>query len=187
MFLKVSQNFTGKLLCQSLFLNKVSGLRPTTLLKKRLLHYALTQVLSCKFCEISKNTFFMEHLRWLPLVQIQTWHVVHDSRSLWQVMNVSNLLKMINFWRRCFFNNIIFEVFFSYIVILLNQVGFFSTWVFFLEYSRFTGQQGKGEAISLTPFYHFHPLQRHLDISRAITAESSPLHIASSRTRTGNL
>ena len=46
---------------------------------------------------------------------------------------------------------------------------------------------GEGEGISLTPHYHFHPLHRHLDISRAITAESSPLHITGSRTRTGNL
>ena len=53
---------------------------------------------------------------------------------------------------------------------------FFSIWVFFHEHSRFTGQQGKGEGIYLTPLYHFHPLYRHLDISRAITAESSPLH-----------
>ena len=30
--------FTGKYLCQSLFLNKVAGLRPATLLKKRLWH-----------------------------------------------------------------------------------------------------------------------------------------------------
>ena len=30
--------FTGKHLCQSLFFNKVAGLRPTTLLKKRLRH-----------------------------------------------------------------------------------------------------------------------------------------------------
>ena len=64
---------------------------------------------------------------------------------------------------------------------------FFSIWVFFHEHSRFTGQQGKGDGIYLTPLYHFHPLHRHLDISRAITAESSPLHIAGSRTRTGNL
>ena len=64
---------------------------------------------------------------------------------------------------------------------------FFSIWVFFHKHSRFTGQQGKGEGIYLTPLYHFHLLHRHLDISRAITAESSPLHIAGSRTRTGNL
>ena len=30
--------FTGKHLCQSLFLNKVEGLRPSTFLKKRLRH-----------------------------------------------------------------------------------------------------------------------------------------------------
>ena len=47
--------------------------------------------------------------------------------------------------------------------------------------------QGKGEGISLTLHYHFHSLHRYLDISREITADSSPLHIGSSRTRTGNL
>ena len=46
---------------------------------------------------------------------------------------------------------------------------------------------GKGKGISLTPHHHFHPLYKHLDISRAITVESSPLHIGSSWTRTGNL
>ena len=55
---------------------------------------------------------------------------------------------------------------------------FFSIWVFFHDYSRITGLQGKGQDISLTPHYHFHLLHRHLDISQAITAESSLLHIA---------
>ena len=64
---------------------------------------------------------------------------------------------------------------------------FFSIWVFFYEYSRITGLQGKGEGISLTPHYHFHPLHRRVNIGRVITAESSPLHTASSRNRTGNL
>ena len=64
---------------------------------------------------------------------------------------------------------------------------FFSIRVFFHEYSRITGLQGKREGISVTPHYLFHPLHRYLDISWAIVAEISPLHIASSRTRTGNL
>ena len=64
---------------------------------------------------------------------------------------------------------------------------FFSVRVFLQEHSWFTRQQGKGEAISLTPLYHFHPLHRHLHISGPITVESSPLHIASSRTRSRNL
>ena len=34
--------FTGKHLCQSLFFNKVAGLRPATLLKKRLWHRFFT-------------------------------------------------------------------------------------------------------------------------------------------------
>ena len=44
--------FTVKHLPQSLFLNKVAGLRSATLSKKR-----LAQVFSYDFCEISKNTF----------------------------------------------------------------------------------------------------------------------------------
>ena len=66
-------------------------------------------------------------------------------------------------------------------------IDLFFIWIFFHEHSLFTGQQGKGEGICLTRLYHFHPLHRHLDISRAITADISPLHIASTRTRTGNL
>ena len=54
---------------------------------------------------------------------------------------------------------------------------FFSVWIFFYKYSRFTKQQGKGEAISIIPLYHYHPLHRQLGSSRAITAERSPLHI----------
>ena len=64
---------------------------------------------------------------------------------------------------------------------------FFSIWVFFYEHSRITGLQGKGEGISLTPHNRLHLLHRHLAISRAITAESSPLHITSSLIRTGSL
>ena len=45
--------FTGKHLCQSLFLNKVAGLWDATSFKKE----ALAQVFSCEFCKISKSTF----------------------------------------------------------------------------------------------------------------------------------
>ena len=46
--------FTGKHLCQRLFFNNVSGLRPATFLKKE----SLIQVFSHGFCEMSKNSFF---------------------------------------------------------------------------------------------------------------------------------
>ena len=55
--------------------------------------------------------------------------------------------------------------------------------IFFHECSRFTGLQRKGETISLTSLYHFHSIHRH--ISRSITAECSPLHIACSRIQVG--
>ena len=55
------------------------------------------------------------------------------------------------------------------------------------EHSQITKLQGKGEGISLTPHYHVRPPDRQLEISWEITAESSPLHIASSWTRTENL
>ena len=50
--LKNFAKFTGKHLLQSLFFNKVAGLRPATLLKK-----THAQAFSCEFCEVFKNTF----------------------------------------------------------------------------------------------------------------------------------
>ena len=63
----------------------------------------------------------------------------------------------------------------SKICVEINPFCFFFLSGFFHEHSRFTGHQGKGEADSLNPLYHFHPLHRHLDISRTITAKSSTL------------
>ena len=40
----------------------------------------------------------------------------------------------------------------------------------------FIGQKGKGDAISLTPLYHFHLLHRHLEVNQAITPDGSPQH-----------
>ena len=51
---------------------------------------------------------------------------------------------------------------------------------FFHENSRFTRQQGKGEAISMARLYQFHPLLKHLDLSQAVILESSLRHITSS-------
>ena len=59
---------------------------------------------------------------------------------------------------------------------------FFSMWVFFHEHSQITGLHRKRKGISLSLHYHFHSLLRHLDISQAITMESSPLHIVNSWT-----
>ena len=50
--------FTGKRKYQSLFFNKVPGLRPVTLLKKRLWY----RCFPVNFAKISKNTFSREHL-----------------------------------------------------------------------------------------------------------------------------
>ena len=53
--------FTGNDLCQSLFFNKVPGLRPATLLKKSLWHRGFP-VNVAKFL---RTPFFTEYLRWL--------------------------------------------------------------------------------------------------------------------------
>ena len=54
------EKFTGKQLCQCLFLNKVEA---CDFVKKE----TLAQVFACEFCEIFKKTFFMENLWWLLL------------------------------------------------------------------------------------------------------------------------
>ena len=65
--LKNSANFTRKHLCQSLFFNRVAGLMPATLLKKRLWH----RCFPVNFSKFLKAPFFTEHLRWLLLAKIK--------------------------------------------------------------------------------------------------------------------
>ena len=55
--------FTGKHLCQSFFFNKVAGLRPATLLKKRLWH----RCFPVNFAKFPRTSFHTEHLQWLLL------------------------------------------------------------------------------------------------------------------------
>ena len=50
--------FTGKNMCQNLFLDEDAGCRSATLLKKR-----LRQVFFCQCCKMFKNAFFTEHPR----------------------------------------------------------------------------------------------------------------------------
>ena len=51
-------NFAGKHLCQSLFFNKAAGLRPATLLKKRLWH----RCFPVNFAKFLGTPFLKEHL-----------------------------------------------------------------------------------------------------------------------------
>ena len=76
-------NFTGKQLCQSLFLNKVAGLRPASLLN------TLALVFSCAFCEISRKSFFTEHVCWLlpELASLAKWLSV-PLRTKWLLVRV---------------------------------------------------------------------------------------------------
>ena len=50
--------FTAKRLCQSLFFNKVAGLRPATVLKKRLWRRSFL----VNFAKFLRTSFFTEHL-----------------------------------------------------------------------------------------------------------------------------
>ena len=56
--------FTGKHQCKSLIFNKVTGLRPATLLKTRLLH----RCSPVNFVKFLRTPILTERLRWLLLI-----------------------------------------------------------------------------------------------------------------------
>ena len=56
--------FTGKHLYKSRLFNKVAGLRPATLLKKRLWH----RCFPLNFAKFLRTPFLTEHLWWLLLI-----------------------------------------------------------------------------------------------------------------------
>ena len=77
--LKYFPKFTGKHLCQSLFFNKVAGLRPTTVLKRKLWH----RCFSMNFAKILRITFLQNTSGLLLLT------LTRDTSS--QSVNVTNI------------------------------------------------------------------------------------------------
>ena len=67
--------FTEKHLCQSLFFNKVAGLRACNFIKKK----TLAQCFPVNFAEFLRTPFITEHLRWLFLeIQIKSLEVLFN-------------------------------------------------------------------------------------------------------------
>ena len=62
--LRNAAKFTGKHLCQSLFFNKVAGLRPVTLLKKKFWY----RCFPANFAKFVRTPFLAEYLWWLLLI-----------------------------------------------------------------------------------------------------------------------
>ena len=78
--LRNSEKSTEKDLCQSLFLNKVTGFRPANLFKKRLLHTCFP----VNFTIFLRTPFVTEHLRWMLL-----W-LIDQKYSHWKFFSVLN-------------------------------------------------------------------------------------------------
>ena len=68
-----AESFTGKHMCQSLFLNKVAG-RPAMLLKEKLWH----RCFPVNFAKFLRTPLFTEHLRWL-LLSLNFWYLCSFS------------------------------------------------------------------------------------------------------------
>ena len=79
-FLQISQNSQENTCARVSFFDKVAGLRPATLLKKRLWH----RYFPVKFVKFLKTPFFIEHLWWLVLnaVLVNLWKKVVELSSL---------------------------------------------------------------------------------------------------------
>ena len=75
--LKNFAKLTGKQLCQVLFFNKVAGLRPPTLLKKRL----WPRCFPVNFAKFLRAPFFIEHHRWLIPSSNTAIHVMSTKSS----------------------------------------------------------------------------------------------------------
>ena len=78
--LRNSEKFTEKDLCQSLFLNKVTGFRPANLFKKKLLHTCFP----VNFTIFLRTPFITEHLRWMLL------RLIDQKYSHWKFFSVLN-------------------------------------------------------------------------------------------------
>ena len=87
-FLKNFTKLTGKKLSQSLFYNKVAGLRPVillALLKKRLWRICFP----VNFVKFLRTPVSIEHVRWLLLICLLLWWIDQSSnKSVWLIVTI---------------------------------------------------------------------------------------------------
>ena len=94
-----STKYTGKHFCQSLFFNKVAGLKPATLLKERLWH----RCFPVNFGKFLRKSFFTEHLWWLLL---QLGEVVFQKLSFdsYEKLSLKQFsFNILNIWKNLLF------------------------------------------------------------------------------------
>ena len=84
----VLRNFTGKHLCQSLFLNKVSGLRLATLFIKKLWH----KCFPVNFVKFLRTPFYIERLWWLLFPHLSLYILLLPCRTTLEILLLSQKL-----------------------------------------------------------------------------------------------
>ena len=95
--LKIFTKFTGKHLCQSLFFNKFTGLRPETcnFIKKIIWH----RDFPVNFAKFLRTTFLKEHLRWLHLHALDNIIFFHNFDKQGKISSNYNARVSSNFSR----------------------------------------------------------------------------------------
>ena len=83
--LRNSTKFTGKYLCQSLFFNKVSGLRLATLFEKRLWHRSFP----VNFVKFLRTLFYIEYLWWLLFPRLSLYILLLPCRTTLEILLLS--------------------------------------------------------------------------------------------------
>ena len=123
------------------------------------------------FVKFLRTPLFIEHL----LAAASNWYKKTDQIRTSNIRKINSKFTVIQYSYVVVQNLVVLKS-----IILISSAHFFFYLGFLLR--TFTNHRiaEEGEGISLTPRYHFQPLHRHLDIYRAITAESSSLHIATS-------
>ena len=132
----------------------------------------------------------------LPLTEKTTCECVQTKQSIWLVIDkfVYTVVYTTNIVSNCLIGHTYFlkqtklrldwslvqlSMQLQLLIIVFFYLGFFSHDIHDSQDSR-----GRGRPF-LILLYHFHPLCKNWHFSSAIASETSPLHMASGRTRTG--
>ena len=81
---------------ESLF-NKVAGLRPATLLKKRLWHRCFL----VNFVKFLRTPFYAEHLWCVLPIKVKETNLIHESEKIRGVMKSDSTIRLASITARC--------------------------------------------------------------------------------------
>ena len=139
-----------------------------------MIHFCVTHYQNFKFCLVKSHSSYYSLSNSVTKTKMMKLIVTINSENVGRTISVEQIISIGRIATNLKIVSQQANMIVAHIDISKIYIYIYFICVLFHEHSQITGLQRKGEGIPLTPHYHFHLLQRHLDLCTQLAARLEP-------------